>query len=123
MKILHIIGLAAVAMLVLPAAPACADDAPAATQKLHREIVQALKTRSGTSMLVDIAVNGGTAGNVLAFVARLDGAVVTGPDPVHNIRAKIPLSRLEALAAHEDVRSIAPAAPTITSGIKASPTR
>jgi hypothetical protein len=112
---------------------------PAATlKKLDSQILLALKKsrgeppfdkptslepnipiKDGSSVLVDLDVTGSS--DLLTQIALIGGKVVQSPDPAHIIRAMVPLSQLETLAGRADVKSISPARPSITSGVKASP--
>jgi hypothetical protein len=111
---------------------------PAATlKKLDAQIVLALKKSRGeppfdkpTSLEPDIPIKDGSSvlidldstvsDDLLTQIALIGGKVVTSPDPAHTIRAMVPLSQLETLAGRADVKSISPARPSITSGVKAS---
>jgi hypothetical protein len=109
--------------------------APAILKKLDPQIVLALKKSQGeppfdkpTSLQPEIPLQVGTtvlidlnatiSDGLLTQIAEIGGKVIESPDPSHVIRAMVPLSQLETLAARADVKSISPARPTIISRIK-----
>lgn len=111
---------------------------PAAVlKKLDAQILLALKKSRGeppfdraTSLEPDIPIQhagrilvdieASVSGKLLNQIALIGGQVINGSTTATNLRAMVPLSKLESLAGRADVRSISPARPTITSGVKGS---
>jgi hypothetical protein len=56
--------------------------------------------------------------DVLATIKKLGGAVVSSSERDHDVRAYLPLGKLEALAASADVTAIAPAEEATTNRAK-----
>jgi len=131
--------LAAVAVLALSTAQMTASDknsVPASTlKKLDTQLVLALKKSRGeppfdkpTSLepnipvkhngrvLVDMQATVSTA--LLNRIVLVGGWVDNSSATATTLRAWVPFSQLEALAARADVKSISPARPTIKSGVK-----
>jgi hypothetical protein len=138
-SVVAVVALATAALLAFSTARTFAgeESIPAATlEKLDAQIVLALKQIRGeppfdkpTSLQPDIPIRDGesvlldleatVSDNLLSQIAFVGGKVVNSPDPVHVIRALVPLLQVEALAVRADVKSISPARPTITSEVKA----
>ena len=133
--------LPAFAVLTLSTAPLHASgekSVPAAAlKKLDTQLVLALKKSRGEPpfdkpvslepdipykhngrVLVDI--QGAVSTELMTQIARLGGWVDHKSATTTSLRAMIPFSQLESLAARTDVTSISPAHPTIKSGSKAS---
>jgi hypothetical protein len=72
--------------------------------------------KDGDRMLVDI--EGSVSKPLLDQVTLSGGVVPNGSTTTATLRAMVPLSQLEALAARADVKSIVPAKPSVTSQIK-----
>jgi hypothetical protein len=76
----------------------------------------AIPIKEGDSVLVDIA---GSVSKGLLDQVTLSGGAVSATSPSSTIlRAMVPLSQLEALAARSDVKSIAPAKPSVTTRLE-----
>jgi len=127
--------LAVLAVLALSVAQLSArDNVPASTlKKLDPQLLLALKKSRGvppfdkpTALEPDIPVkhNGRVLVDMQATVSRgllnhvalLGGWVDNKSATTTTLRAMVPFSQLEALAARADVKSISPAHPTIKSG-------
>lgn len=102
-----------------------------AQRKLDTQLLYALKQKRGETrgvptlpielecdakgrVIVDITAN--VTQRVLSKIRRLGGSVISKFENYHAIRASLPLEKLEALAALEDVRYIMPAAEAMTQG-------
>ena len=107
----------------------------AAAAKLDGQIVLALKKSRGqppfdkpTSLEPDIPIKdgdrvlvdieGSVSKALLDHVTLSGGTVPSGSTTATTLRAMVPLSQLEALASRADVKSIAPAKPSVTLQIK-----
>jgi hypothetical protein len=72
------------------------------------------------SVLIDVK---GSASAELLNQIRSIGGVINNSESATTLRAMVPLSQLETLAASADVKFISPARPIITSRVKVSPGR
>ena len=113
------------------------SDSAATQKKLDPQLILALKKSRGEApfdkpvslepdipykhngrVLVDI--QGAVSTELMTQIARLGGWVDHASATTTSLRAMVPFSQLEHLAARADVKSISPAHPTIKSGVKSS---
>jgi hypothetical protein len=102
-----------------------------AQRKLDSQLLYALKQKRGENrgvpamrvdikpdekgrVLVDITAR--VSARLISKIKKLGGEVVSSSERYHTIRARLTLEKLEALAAADDVRFIAPAAQPMNDG-------